>query len=593
MTNQKKHNQSFLAKRRNAIVALAIVFTVLIVGYFALRGVLDGEVADTTPSEEVKLLPGEASYGNSTLIYPHIERKDIKSVTVHNPANRVYGDAYVDWGIGFAYDEEKKDYYGYMLTYEYPELDDTKLAYFAVGSGYATIASRVETDCKDFSPYGLEFASEEEATYIVVEKRNGTKHKLYFGKKNLSGNSYYVRSGDTYTDDQGNTVERNTVYLLSANTTSYMDSTILAKPTEMLTTRITFPILSKFSSFVLQEAEGDLSITFLPVNSIKNIESVFGGSSIYYTVTPKGYFSSSDFETRITRFEDFLGEETLEFATKLIEGTDEETGEPYSFYAFEEEVLKKYSLDKDHVKYMMMYTAATEGSEEHIVSEVYFSELRPDGYYYAYSLSFNTIVRVEASKVDFLSWELRDFVDSYALRMSIGYCDTITFKGTVDGKPFTERFSSTVKEDYQVTSAYADLAGTGVALNQYRILFQELYTTMLRDSVPEDLDKEALMENEPYLEISVKTRDVTVYATDEFGMPTTKVEGVIKSVTRTLRFYRYSNGRAMMTVETFDQNGKSSGESGQFYVLTSRLDKLIGDADKLVKGESFSYYDKE
>ena len=331
MTTKTKNKKSFLAKRRNSIVALAIVFTVLIAGYFALRGVLDNEVVDTTGPAASELLPGEGTYGSSTLIYPRIERKDLKTVTVHNPANRVYGDVYVDWGIGFAYDKDADDYYGYMLTYEYPEIDESQLAYFAVGAGYATINARVETDCKDFSPYGLDFASEEEATYIVVEKRDGTKHKLYFGKKNLSGTSYYVRSGDTYTDDNGNTVSRNTVYLLSTNTTAYVDATILAKPTEMLTTRITYPIASKFSSFVLQEADGDLDISFLPVDSVKNIESVFGGSSVYYTVSPKGYFSSSDFETRITRFEDFQGLETLEYATKLVEGVDEETGEAYSF----------------------------------------------------------------------------------------------------------------------------------------------------------------------------------------------------------------------------------------------------------------------
>lgn len=593
MTNKTKLSKSFLSRRRNTIVALLVIFTVLIAGYFALRGVLVGEVAETTPPAEVELLPGEGVYGSSTLVYPRVERKDIKTVKIHNPANRVYGDVYVDWGIGFAYDDEAKDYYGFLLTYDYAELDDSQLAYFAVGAGYPTISARVEENCSDFSPYGLAFASDEEATYILVEKRDGTTHKLYFGKKNLGGSSYYVRSGDTYVDDAGNTVERNTVYLLSANTTAYADATLLAKPTEMLTTRVTYPIASKFSSFILQEADGDLNISFLPVDSIKNVESVFGGSSVYYTVSPKGYFSSSEFETRIKRFEDFSGVETLEYATTLFEDVDEETGEPYSFYVFEEEVLQKYGLDRDHVKFLMMYTAATEGSEEHVVSEAYFSDLRPDGYYYAYSLSFNTIVRIDPTQVDFLTWDMLQFVDAYALRMSIGYCDTIRFKGLLNGKSFTESFSSTVNEEYRVTGAYADNAGTEVSLSLYRILFQEIYNTMLRGDIPADLDTEALLENEPYLEIEVKTRDVTVYATDDFGMPTTKVEGVIKSARRILRFYRYSNGRAMLTVETIDANGKSSGESGRFYVLTSRLDKLIGDADKLVRGESFSFYDKE
>ena len=101
------------------------------------------------------------------------------------------------------------------------------------------------------------------------------------------------------------------------------------------------------------------------------------------------------------------------------------------------------------------------------------------------------------------------------------------------------------------------------------------------------------MENAPYAEIHLKTRDVTVYAKDELGAPTTKVEGVVKSVTRVLRFYRYSNERTLMTIETIDANGKSNGEVGEFYVLTSRLDQLIRNADNLVKGIPFTWYDKE
>ena len=590
MTSNKK---SFMKKRRNTIVMLAIVFTVLIAGYFALRGVLVDSNPETTAPPTVELMPGEDKFGESLLVYPRIERKDLDTVKIHNPKNLSYGEVYVDWGIGFAYDAESKDYYGYLLEYDYAELDGNQLAYFAIGAGYVSFTSRVSdiTADTDLSVYGLDYTSDADATYMLVKHRNGTQHKIYYGKKNPSGASYYAIYASV--DANGKETRRDTVYLLGVSTTTYTSSTVLAKPTEMLTARMTYPIKSMFSSFILQDTRGNLDIAFLPTNTLKNTDSVFGGSSLYYTALPKGYFSSSEFETRITIFEDFLGEETLEYATKLVEGVDEETGKPYSYYTFDDETLAKYHLDAASDLYLMMYTSAVEGSEEHAVSEVYFSQLQPDGYYYAHSLSFGTIVRVSASLVDFLEWSLLDFVDSYALRIAIGYVDTVTFKGTLNGAPFSESFSTKVGTEYKLLSARAENANKDVSVDLYRTLFQLMYNTVQRGTVPETLDKEKLMENAPYAEIHLKTRDVTVYAKDELGAPTTKVEGVVKSVTRVLRFYRYSNERTLMTIETIDANGKSNGEVGEFYVLTSRLDQLIRNADNLVKGIPFTWYDKE
>lgn len=591
MSHTTKNNMTFIKKRRNTIVMLAIVFTVLIAGYFALRGVLVDETPVTTEPPAVELMPGESVYGDSTLIFDRIERKDILTIKVHNPANETYGEQYVDWGIGFAYNEEAEDYYGYMLTYEYAELDDTQLAYFVAAAGYLTFSDRVAVidDTTDLAFYGL---GEDTAVRMTVEKRNGGTHLVALGKKAANG-GYYVRSLDTYVDEDGNTVTRNIIYLLSLSTSTYLESTVMAKPTEMLTTRVSYPVKSMYSSFVLQDSWGDLTIAFLPVSSVKSVNTVFGGSSLYYTVVPQGYFSSSEFETRISVFEDFLGDETLEYATKKVEGVDEKTGESYSYFTFDEETLAKYHLDSASELRMLHYTAAVEGSEEHAASDIYFSALQPGGFYYAYALNYGTIVQVSADQIDFLEWGLLDFVDAYALRISIGYCDTLTVKGTLDGKPYSESFISSVSTDYLLTSVKAASTNQTVDVELYRALFQVFYTTHLRGSVPEELDKEELMKSVPYAEITLKTRDVTVYATDELGMPTSKVEGVVKSVTRILRFYRYSNERTLMTVETIDSDGKSSGESGDFYVLTSRLDKIIRNSDMVLKGESFSMYEKE
>lgn len=590
-------NKTFIQKRRNTIVMLAIVFTVLIAGYFLLRGTLTEEPATTTDPSTVELMPGEAKFGDSVLVFPRVDRKDLKSVKVHNPANVTYGEQYVDWGIGFAYNEEAKDYYGFFLEYQYVEIDEIQLSYFVLGAGYLAFTDRVAeiTEESGYAAYGLE---KDKATRLDIEKLDGGTHTVYIGKKAANG-SYYVRSGDTYVNGEGETVERNIVYLLNATTSGNLESTVMTKPTEMLTKRVTFPVYSMFTSFIFQDSWGDVVLAFLPVRSAKSTNTAFGGSSLYYTVSLKnaesraGYFSSSEFETRITIFEDFCGDAVMEYATEKVEGVDEETGEEYSYYVFSEEMLAKYYLDSASEKRMLFYTAKTDGSDEDVASEVYFSTLQPGGFYYAYSLNYSTIVRVPASTIDFLEWDFLDFVDSYPFRISIGYIDTLSVMGTIDGRQYSESFTSVVDADYIVKSAKAVTADKAVNLDLYKEFCVVAYSTYLRGEVPDGLDKEALMQGDPYAEVRIKTRDITVYATDELGNPTTKVEGVVKSVTRIFRFYRYSNERALMTVETIDANGKSSGETGDFYVLTSRLDKIMKNAEMLVQGIPFNSYDKE
>lgn len=597
MSKFSTSNKTFIQKRLNTIVMLAIVFTVLIAGYFVLRGVLVDDPATTTEPPKAEMMPGEATFGDSTLIIPYIERKNIKTVKVHNPANKTYGDEYVDWGIGFAYNEEAKDYYGYLLTYDYAVLDETQLSYFVIASGLVAFDDRVAMidENTDLSVYGLE---EDKAASMTLETRDGKTYTLYYGKKATNG-SYYVRSGDTYLDENGNTVERNVIYLLNVNTTANSDMTILAKPTEMLTKLMTYPVKSQFTSFVLQDSWGDMAIAFLPTASSLKRKTMFGGSSIYYTVAlddhskAGGYFSSSEFETLITIFENFTGDAVLEYATKKVEGVDEETGKSYTHYVFEDEILEKYDLDASSELRMLFYTAAVEGSEEGAASEVYFSALQPGGFYYAYSLNYGTILQVPASLVGFLEWDFLDFVDAYPFRISIGYIETLTVKGTIDGKHFSESFTSTVDSDYIVKSVKAHSTNEVVDLELYRQLCMTSYSTYLRGEVPEDLDIDALMQGEPYAEITLKTRAVTVYAADASGNASTKVEGIVESETRIFRFYRYSNERALITVESIDANGNSKGESGMFYVLTAHLDKYVRNAEKVILGIPFSSYDKE
>ncbi len=593
MQNSKRPKaKSVIIKQRNTIIALLIIFTVLVIGFVIVNSALSEEETPTTTTEAVELLPGEVAYGNSTLIFDRVPREKMKKVSVHNPSNAALGKQYVDWDITFAYDSSAEDYYGFFSNQLYADIDSTQLSYFVSAAGLSVFSARVEDHCTDFSLYGLSFENEEDATYYTLETTDGKVYKLYFGNKNPSGTGYYVRSADEVTDEEGNTYVRDSVYLMSSMTTSYVESTILASPASMLNTLLSYPIASKFSTFALYSSDETVDVAFISLDETDAADKILASSSIYKAINPEGYFSSSQFETRISRFESLAGSLVIEYATETKVGKDDD-GEEYTYYYFPEEVLAKYGLDADNAKYFLFYSAYNEDVAAYIDSEIYFSSLQPDGYYYAYSLCFNTIVRVEASTVDFLEWTTLDFIDSYPLRMPIGYCEKLEIAGTLNGKPYSETFTAKTDNEYMLTEVYAATSGEKISVDRYRTLFQVIYNTMMRDKVPESLDTEKLMNDAPYLTISVTTPKVDIYMQDSDGNNTGKLEASYDPMKRIVRFYKYSENRAFITIETIDQDGKSSGESGSFYVSLPRLDKIISDADKICRGEDISMFERD
>ena len=583
MTSRNKEKGSFFSRRRNSIVAVAVILAVLIAGCVAVSVALREEPDDDGQSGEIVLLPGEALYGKSYLVYDRIDRAKLKKVSIHNPDNASTGEQYVDWALEFAYDEDDEQYV-FLSGQDYAELDETAISYFAVSVGTMSFTSRVEDHCEDFSPYGLDYASPEEAKSITVECVDGKKHVIYVGNMNPSGTGYYVRSMDTAEDEDGNEYVRDSVYLLTSATTEYLSSSAMAHPASIVTPRLSYPTQTGFSVFALLSNSSDLNIIF-EKTKMTTSDAVFGGVSAYKSTNMEGFYSSSRFETRISRFKELMGDEVLEYATELRTEVDEDTGKEYSYYYFSDEILAKYGLDPATVEYMMFYTVQYEDAEEEPVqSEVYFSKKQPDGFYYAYSLNFNTICRVDDSVVDFLEWSTIDFLDSYIYRLSIAYCERLTVDGTLNGVPFREVFRGENDAQGILRKVFSEGKGEYVELESYRSLFQEIYSTAMRGNAPEDLDIDALKEQGPYLTLSIDTTDVTIYKKDSNGNDTSIIDRVLPGITRTLRFYRYSNGRALVTIETIDENGESSGENGAFYVTIPRLDKLVSDAYNVNEG---------
>lgn len=601
-TNQTAKKRSSLKKSVLLMIILGVVFALLLVGYFAvLRPLLKEdeapEVATYPPIWESEV----ESINGRVLMYPHYERSQINKITVHNPDNAKFGEQYVTWGF-YKYNGPEENEDGlvpgdfYLQNYEYAPFDSNGLANMIVGAGYTLATARVEDHCEDYSRYGLDFATPEEARSVTMETTDGKTFVYYIGDQTPSGGGYYARVvGEDTLLATGEKMERDSVYIL---TPTNLTSSILLSPLKLITPTLTLPFDSQSTElmqsfriwknepqYIVDVKEEDGTVTqkikpaiyLKPLDPAKDPFASFAGMGIYYSVSHPGYYSSIQFEGLTSLFTDFVGTEVVELGTLM----KDDEGEDY--YGFTDEIRKKYHLDNPH--YTMCY------QYQGIDNYVYFSPLQEDSYFYAYSLTFNTICKVTVEQAYFLLWDDYAFLQNQLVYLNIDKCDFLKITGSFydlgvlnpDHKGIRD-----VNETFQLTGTGHDLVintadGKTMNTDEFRDLYQVLISIVNRGMVS-DADAEAAMKGDPIATLTVTTRRTVMYKLDENGKTTAEVDYVLESVTKNFRFYELTNGRVFCTIEQVDAEGKSSGESGSFYVLASRLEQLLAGVIELKNG---------
>lgn len=604
MTTQNAKKSTSLKKSIRLMIILASVFAILLVGYFAiLRPMLQDkeEAASTAVYTPIWASEVEATDGR-VLMYKHYDRDNINKISVHNPKNAKFGDQYVDWGF-YRYTGPEENEKGlmvgeyYLQNYEYAPFDSNALSNMVVAAGYTLSMARVEDHCDDYSRYGLNYESAEDALSVTMETAEGKTLVYYVGDKTPSGGGYYVRVlGEDTLLSTGEVVERDSVYILNPTN---LEASVLRCPTELVTPTLTLPfnpqsteLMESFRiwknepQYIVESVDdqGNVSKKLKPAIYLKPIVdmtdpfTLFSGLGIYYSVSHPGYFSSIRFESLTSLFSDFAGEEVVEMATLM---TDEE-GEEY--YGFSDEIRKKYFLDDP--KYTMCYRY------QEIDNYVYFSALQEDSYYYAYSLTFNTICKVTVEQAYFLLWDEQSYLQNQLAFLNIDNCDVLKLSGSyfdlgvVDS---SRKGWQTVDEVYQLTGTGNDLVistadGSTVNTDNFRNLYGIMINLLNHDEV-DPADAANAMKNEPVGTLSLTTRKKSVYKTNEAGQTTAELDYILESVTKVFRFYKLTDGRLLCTIEQIDAEGKSTGETGSFYVLTSRMDQLLAASLNLREGK--------
>lgn len=603
MTKDTIKKKNSLKSSIRLMIILASVFALLLVGYFAiLRPMLQQEeeapaaVYPPIWASEVESVDGRV------MMYPHYQRSNINKITVHNPDNAKFGEQYVDWGF-YRYNGPKENEEGlvvgeyYLQNYDYAPFDSQQLAYMISAAGYTLTTARIEDHCDDFSRYGLNYATPEEAVSLTLETADGKTYVYYIGDKIPSGGGYYVRVvGQDTLLATGEKMERDSVYIMMP---TYLDAVVLRSPTELVTPTLALPfdnqsteLMESFRIWIndeqyiidVEDDKGNVSQKLKPAVYLKPIEemkdpfSLFSGLGIYYSVSHPGYYSSIRFEALTELFTDFTGEKVVELASKMLD----EDGEEY--YGFDYETRKKYFLDDP--EYTMCYRY------QEIDNYVYFSALQEDSYFYAYSLTFNTICKVTVEQAYFLLWDEQTYLQNQISFLNIDNCDVLKLSGKYydlgiihsDRKGWHE-----INETYQLTGTGKDLIvstadGKTLVTDDFRRFYSVMISLLNHDEVTNQEAEEA-MKSEPVNMLTVTTRKKTVYKQDANGVDTSEVDYVLESVTKIFRFYKLTDGRLLCTIEQIDAEGKSSGENGKFYVLTSRMEQLLSASLDLREGK--------
>ena len=374
-------------KQKILIISFACLFVVLAILYFAVIRPLYIERTTEEPYTPPELLEGEDFdiVGRNILIFKHIEKKNVKSIEVHNSYGQ-YTVIRVD------------DQNFYIKEHPQAPLSAETLTSIVVDAGYPVVSRRVEIDCKDYSKYGL--SEEDNPAYYIITTTSDEVQKVYIGNRIASGGGFYAR------------VEgRNAVYMLGAG----ISETLLTNAASLFT-----PLLG---NMVPQNEFAKVEEVIMMKNGEPFVYIVYDHEDVsdlslsaYTMVYPANYLVNDDNYSAVL-LQSFI---SLQGYKVLA------VGSPDHYLRDDEALMAQFGFyDMKHMPYELYYTY------NDIATSIAFAPSGVDGYYFAYSYLYDLIAIVEQSTVPYLEWDLLQYVNSALFAEYIWEVKEISVEGTL------------------------------------------------------------------------------------------------------------------------------------------------------------------
>ena len=399
-------------------------------------------IVDTEGTEEV-------GHNSRILMFPNIEKKNIRSIEVVNDEGSF---TFVRYNVEKNTVDDSCDFIikGSPLV----SFDQELFASLYVTAGYTLTTRKIQDPIKDangeYTEYGLvsEMRVDEDGeeyaympAYYILTDTSGNKHKVIIGDMLVTGGGYYVQYVNM---ENGVEEKRDAVYVLSTT----VGDTLLQPIETFVTPQIVYPMsmnnyfdVENFS-IIRENAESEngyeqvVGFSYIDLSLRENtIEANF--PYVFTAETLDGYTPDSDnINTALYALYDtaFVG------VTKLSP-TDSD--------------LLKYGLAKESTdengkttvelasKYIMTFDfdlLDDDGEYESTIQQrVLISDKNEDGNYYAYTLvyvktdkgydfaySYDMIVEIEGYSLEFLNWNSLKWINQTYIYLNIAYCEEVT-----------------------------------------------------------------------------------------------------------------------------------------------------------------------
>lgn len=473
---------------------------------------------------------------NNLMMYARIQVANIQKIQVKNE----------DGAYTFERGENGKMYIKGRKDTAYNE---TLLAYLQSVCGNTTVMRKISPAAVEQYGYD-EYGLDSPRASVTVTAKDGTTHTIQIGKQIVSGAGYYVRLEGS-----------DSVYIFN----SYIGNTVLVPLETYVTPVLLYPLTS--NNYMLVQnfrvdslsygedgkmiANNDIALSYWDYAERQGTEFQ---SQPYVMVDEalSGYTPSPD--AVYTVMYHFLEMEYKQLIT--VDATDEELVK----YGLDQPVKSLYFefSEKDattgvtyHAKNYVFFSALTENGTHYVTSNVYVSEDNKQNY--VKWPAYNQIVEIDRALLPFMEWETLDWVERDYFRLAIDLCDTLTFKSPTYDITFDILPVGDDVEAYVVT----ENGNRKLAINNFKTLYLNMQYGKFFGSTH-------MSEEEVAAITADKSRHVLSWT-----MKTTVTE-----IERTYDYYWLDENRTLVTV-----NGV-----GEFYVLSSAVEKLIQDAYDVANG---------
>ena len=495
-------------------------------GYYITHAGTLVDVDEETGEWEIKAIVDtegneQLGFNQRVLMFPHLEKKDILQIDVHNSEGeftfvRMNEKGKVDASSDFViadspisnYDQEKFSSLhvsaGYTITtrkidplryengdiclYEYGLLPETREREVMDENGNFVI-----NDAGD--GYVMETYEYEPAYYVITEL-SGKKHKVIIGDLMVNGGGYYVQYVNV--DDEGNEEKRDAVYVLSAD----IGDTMLVAIEEFVTPELTYP-MSMNNYFDVQnflvlsknhDAKGDEDIYNDPTVGFSYVdlterENTIKSSQPYVFLKGFGLDGytphSNNIDSCLQSIYDPAyvkvvklsptAEDFINYGFWFESGTNKH-GDPVYDMLPEHVISFNFDVFDDNgelletINHRIYITAPTETGSRYAFTELTpleDGEIKDDNTY-----DYNMIIEIEGHSLAFLEWDQYDWINSSYVQLNISFCEKITIE-TSDYSATFELDNSKSDSSEGMNSSLLEVTGTDSNGNEKRT-FSEL-----------------------------------------------------------------------------------------------------------------------